>query len=101
MEVLDGNGDLITWLSDDPDDWNSYSDYENRIRRMVLELNEELFSAGCHLLLTLLSYSEASIPIILLTLTYKRNFVKSGDGQTIVFPVVTRIMKTDSFKKYK
>ena len=50
MEVLDENGDLITWLSDDPDDWNSFSDYENRIRRMVLELNEELFSTGCHLL---------------------------------------------------
>ena len=50
MEVLDENGDLITWLSDDPDDWNSFSDYENRVRRMVLELNEELFYAGCHLL---------------------------------------------------
>lgn len=50
MEVLDENGDLITWLSEDPDDWNSYSDYERQIRRMVLELNEELFSAGCHLL---------------------------------------------------
>ena len=50
MEVLDEKGDLIAWFSDDPDDWNSFSDYENRVRRMVLELNEELFSAGCHLL---------------------------------------------------
>ena len=50
MEVLDEKGDLIAWFSDDPDDWNSFSDYENRVRRMILELNEELFSAGCHLL---------------------------------------------------
>jgi tetratricopeptide (TPR) repeat protein len=50
MEVLDEKGDLIAWFSDDPDDWNSFSDYENRVRRMVLELNEELFSTGCHLL---------------------------------------------------
>ena len=42
MEVLDEKGDLIAWFSDDPDDWNSISDYENRIRRMVLEVNEEL-----------------------------------------------------------
>ena len=50
MEVLDGNGDLITWLSDNPDDWNTFSDYERQIRRLVLELNEELFCSGEHLL---------------------------------------------------
>ncbi len=27
MEVLDGNGDLITWLSDDPDDWKLWNRY--------------------------------------------------------------------------
>ena len=50
MEVLDENSDLIAWFSDDPDDWNSFSDYERKIRRMILELNEELFSIGSHLL---------------------------------------------------
>lgn len=50
MEVLDENGDLITWFSDDPDDFNSFSDYELKIRRLVIELNEELFTVGSHLL---------------------------------------------------
>lgn len=32
--------DFACWLSDDPDDWNSFSDYERRIRRLVQEYNE-------------------------------------------------------------
>jgi tetratricopeptide (TPR) repeat protein len=50
MDVLDENGDLIAWFSDDPDDFNSFSDYELKIRRLVIELNEELFSIGSYLL---------------------------------------------------
>lgn len=50
MDILDGNGDFVGWLSDDPDDFNSFSDYELKIQRMVLELNEELFCTGNHLL---------------------------------------------------
>ena len=46
MEAIDENGDLIVWLSDDPDDFNSYSDYESIIQRMILEINEELFCVG-------------------------------------------------------
>jgi TPR repeat protein len=44
------NGGLIAFCSDDPDDWNTWSDYERNIRRMVLEYNEEAFVAGEHLL---------------------------------------------------
>lgn len=50
MEVLNENDDLIAWFSADPDDWNSFSDYELKIRILVIELNEELFSIGSHLL---------------------------------------------------
>ena len=50
MEAIDENGDLIAWLSDDPDDWNSFSDYERKIKRMVLEYNEVAFCFGEHLL---------------------------------------------------
>ena len=50
MEVLDENDGLIAWFSDDPDDFYSFSDYELKIRRLVIELNEELFSIGSHLL---------------------------------------------------
>ena len=50
MDILDGNGDFIGWFSDDPDDFYSFSDYELKIQRMVLELNEELFCTGNHLL---------------------------------------------------
>jgi len=49
-EVLDKDGNLITWFSDDPDDWNSWSDYLRKIRTMVLEYNEEAFVVGEHLL---------------------------------------------------
>ena len=38
MEAIDENGDLIVWLSDDPDDFNSYSDYESIIQRIILEM---------------------------------------------------------------
>lgn len=50
MEVLDEKGELVCWLSDDPDDWNSFSDYERKIRTEVLEYNEEAFCLGEHLL---------------------------------------------------
>lgn len=50
MEVLDDNGELVCWLSDDPDDWNSWSDYERKIKKEVLEYNEEAFCLGEHLL---------------------------------------------------
>lgn len=50
MEALDENDDLIVWFSDDPDDFNSFSDYELNIRRLVIELNEELFCIGSRLL---------------------------------------------------
>lgn len=46
MEALDKNGDLIAWLSDDPDDFNSHSDYESKLQRMILDINEELFCVG-------------------------------------------------------
>lgn len=32
--------DFVSWFSDDPDDWNSFSDYEQRIRNLVQEYNE-------------------------------------------------------------
>lgn len=50
MEVMDKDGELVCWFSDDPDDWNSFSDYELKIKRMVLEYNEDAFSLGEHLL---------------------------------------------------
>ena len=50
MEVIDESGDFIAWLSNDPDDWNSFSDYERKIKRMVLEYNEVAFCFGEHLL---------------------------------------------------
>lgn len=50
MEAIDENGDLIAWLSDDPDDFNSHSDYESRLQRMILDINEELFCVGVCLL---------------------------------------------------
>lgn len=50
MELLDEKGELVCWLSDDPDDWNSFSDYERKIRTEVLEYNEEAFCLGGHLL---------------------------------------------------
>ena len=50
MEVVDKDGELVCWLSDDPDDWNSFSDYERKIKRMVLEYNEDAFNLGEHLL---------------------------------------------------
>ena len=48
--VVDENGDLIAFYDDDPDIWNSWSDYEMNIRKMVLEYNEEAFAVGEHLL---------------------------------------------------
>lgn len=50
MEVLDEKGELLCWMSDDPDDWNSFSDYERKIKEEVLEYNEEAFCLGEHLL---------------------------------------------------
>lgn len=50
MDILDGNGDFVGWLSEDPDDFYCFSDYELKIQRMVIELNEELFCTGNHLL---------------------------------------------------
>lgn len=50
MEVLDEKGELLCWMSDDPDDWNSWSDYECRIKEAILEYNEEAFCLGEHLL---------------------------------------------------
>jgi len=46
MEVVDKDGELVCWMSDDPDDWNSFSDYERKIKRMVLEYNEDAFNLG-------------------------------------------------------
>lgn len=50
MDILDDNGDFVGWFSDAPDDFNCFSDYELKIQRMVLELNEDLFNVGSHLL---------------------------------------------------
>ena len=50
MEIVDKDGEFVCWLSEDPDDWNSFSDYELKIKRMVLEYNEDAFSLGEHLL---------------------------------------------------
>jgi hypothetical protein len=33
--------DFICWVSEDPDDWNSFSDYERKLRPLVHEYNEE------------------------------------------------------------
>jgi tetratricopeptide (TPR) repeat protein len=49
-EWYDKNGEFAGWVSDDPDDWNSFSDYERRIRNMVMKYNEEAFVLGEHLL---------------------------------------------------
>lgn len=49
-EAFDEKGNLIAYYSDDPDDWFNWSDYECKIREMVLEFNEEAFSLGLHLL---------------------------------------------------
>lgn len=38
--------DFVCWLSDDPDDWNSFSDYEQRIRSLVQEYNKMAVEAN-------------------------------------------------------
>lgn len=38
--------DFVCWLSDDPDDWNSFSNYEQRIRNLVQEYNEMAVEAN-------------------------------------------------------
>ena len=38
--------DFICWLSEDPDDWYSFSDYERIIRQLVHEYNEEACCLG-------------------------------------------------------
>lgn len=38
--------DFACWLSDDPDDWNSFSDYERMIRSLVQEYNEMAVEAN-------------------------------------------------------
>lgn len=38
--------DFACWLSDDPDDWNSFSDYERRICSLVQEYNEMAVEAN-------------------------------------------------------
>ena len=50
-EAFDEKGNLIAYYSDDPDDWFNWSDFECKIREMVLEFNEEAFSLGIHLLI--------------------------------------------------
>ena len=47
-EWYDKNGEFVGWISDDPDDWNTWSDYERKIRLMILEYNEEAFAQGEH-----------------------------------------------------
>jgi len=39
MEVTDSNGELIAWFSDDPDDCNSFSDYEYRLKDLITAYN--------------------------------------------------------------
>ena len=38
--------DFVCWLSDDPDDWNCFSDYEQRIRSLVQEYNKMTVKAN-------------------------------------------------------
>ena len=38
--------DFSCWVSDVPDDWHSFSDYEKRIRQLVHEYNEEASCQG-------------------------------------------------------
>ena len=42
--------DFICWVSEDPDDWNSFSDYERKLRFHVHEYNEEACCLGDPLL---------------------------------------------------
>ena len=49
-EVLDKNGDLVAWCSDDPDDFYSWSDYERLIQTLVTEYNEAAGALGENLL---------------------------------------------------
>ncbi len=38
--------DFVCWFSDDPDDWNCFSDYEQKIRNLVQEYNEMAVEAN-------------------------------------------------------
>ena len=49
-EWFDKEGNFGGWISDDPDDWNTFSDYERQISTLVMEYNEEAFAVGEHLL---------------------------------------------------
>lgn len=44
--IVTNTDDFVCWLSDDPDDWNSFSDYEQRIRNLVQEYNEMAVEAN-------------------------------------------------------
>lgn len=43
---IDEEDDFIGWLSEDPDDWYSFSDYEEKLRELVHEYNEEACCLG-------------------------------------------------------
>ena len=38
--------DFVCWFSDAPDDWNCFSDYEQKIRNLVQEYNEMAVEAN-------------------------------------------------------
>lgn len=50
MEVVDKYGDLIAWFSDDLDDFNSFIDYEYRIRDLINGYNDKANAIGKPLL---------------------------------------------------
>lgn len=47
MDSKDTNEeDFVCWVSEDPDDWNSFSNYERKLRTLVHEYNEEACCLG-------------------------------------------------------
>lgn len=102
MEVLDENSDLIAWFSDDPDDFNSFSDFELKIRRLVIELNEEIFSIGSHLFgydednaLEYIKLLGSINRTIYLSQLSRRNFARYGLCQIIDLQAVTQTSWTN------
>lgn len=40
ITVANEDNDFVAWFSNDPDDWNSFSDYESAIEKCVMEYNK-------------------------------------------------------------
>lgn len=80
MEVVDKYGDLIAWFSDDLDDFNSFIDYEYRIRDLINGYNDKANAIGKPLLgfisLEMVDYLSVLLPEAVPELTKELNEIR-------------------------